>query len=176
MEELPAGDLIFEAYPTKKEAVEGKDFAFYSLGGEYIGGGRMRQDYKDPNNGYGILLAWDKSGSVIFRGGLDYYQGRAGLGQTTGSFRRAKEHKGHRIGRKMAVVGMDVLRSFLKETGLPLKEIGFTTSPGSSMAKIGKFLGMTDEEGKGHYSKKEVPDVQKLMEDLSVRKIEPNEN
>lgn len=168
-EELSERDEVFKIYPNEKEAGRRGDFNFYHLGGEYLGAGRMRRVGKDEASG--ILLAYDAKGEVVFRGGLDYYRGAASFGQASGSFQRAREHRGHQIGKKMAVAGLDILKSFLDQEQLPLEKIGLVTKPGSSMAKIAEFIGMIREPGSYRCVMTGLPDIEKMMLELGIEKL-----
>ncbi|HUS51855.1 MAG TPA: hypothetical protein VMX77_00085 [Candidatus Bathyarchaeia archaeon] len=170
MEELSQANIVFDIYPRREEMERRDDFTLYDIGEGYLGAGQLNQT--EENVAQGILLAYDKDGDLVFRGGLDYHHGRAALGQTSGSFQRAREHKGHRIGRKMAVVGLNVLENLISQEDLPLEGIGVKTKPDSSMAKIAEFIGMNDEEGKGLYQMTAFPETEELMDQLGIKKLE----
>lgn len=169
MEELSEKDEVFKIYPNEKEAGRRRDFTLYHLGGEYLGAGKLVFTKRDDASG--ILLAYSAKGEVVFRGGLDYYRGVATLGQISGSFQRAREHRGHQIGKKMAVVGLDILKSFLDQEELPLEKIGLVTKPGSSMAKIAEFIGMSREGDTNLCGMSTFPDLEETMGELGIEKL-----
>lgn len=170
--EFPKDSEIFRGYPDKQEAERLGGFTFYYLGGEYIGAGKVSLVRKNLTEGK--LIAYDSNSEVIFRGGFSYSQGFAEFGALS-SFQRAREHKGHRIGRKMMIVGLAVLRDFVTSGQLPLKKIYLETSSGTSMAKIAEYIGMVPGHDYGNnyyrYEMSSLPDIKKLMDELGIEEL-----
>lgn len=171
MDELSGDSFVFKYPPGLETATQVEGYIPFDIGDGYRGVGKLALWSGSCDDAHGLLIAYSAEGETIFRGGVDYYRGIGMLGQTSGSFQRAKEHQGKRIGRKMAIIGLEILRRFVEQEHLELHTIGLKTSPGSSMARIAEYLGLVDSKGDGTYGTSEFPDIAHLMQENGIKQL-----